>query len=116
MNNKPEIYFYPNPAVDIINIELQQKMQDDFTVTISTIEGKIIYKKSFDKSIADCQIPVQNFINGNYILTIKSNNINNNFTQNGNNLNILSIGSNSISKDLSIKQTGNSASVIILNN
>ena len=41
--------------------------------------------------------------------------VNTNYTQSGNNLNIVSIGSNSISKDLTIKQSGNSGSVIILN-
>lgn len=41
--------------------------------------------------------------------------INSNFLQSGNNLNILNIGANSISKELTINQTGNSGSVIILN-
>lgn len=46
----------------------------------------------------------------------KSNNIiNSNYTQVGNNLNITSIGSNSISEQLIIKQKGNAGSVIILN-
>lgn len=46
----------------------------------------------------------------------KSNNtINSNYSQVGNNLNITSVGSNSISEQLIIKQRGNSGSVIILN-
>ena len=48
---------------------------------------------------------------------LKTNNsINNTFTQTGNNLNIISIGSNNLSKEMTVKQTGNSGSVIILNN
>ena len=45
-----------------------------------------------------------------------NNTINSNFSQMGNNLNIVNIGSNSISKELTVNQTGNSGSVIILNN
>lgn len=45
-----------------------------------------------------------------------NNSINNTFTQTGNNLNIISIGSNNLSKEMTVKQTGNSGSVIILNN
>lgn len=41
--------------------------------------------------------------------------VNSTFSQSGNNHTILSIGSNTISKDLTIKQSGNSGSVIILN-
>lgn len=41
--------------------------------------------------------------------------INSNYSQVGNNLNIVSIGSNSISDQLIVKQKGNSGSVIILN-
>ncbi len=41
--------------------------------------------------------------------------INSQMSQNGNNQNIKSIGSNSISKDMKVKQIGNGASVIIVN-
>ena len=41
--------------------------------------------------------------------------INSQMSQNGNNQNIKSIGSNSISKDMKVNQIGNGASVIILN-
>jgi len=41
--------------------------------------------------------------------------VNTKMTQNGNNQNIKSIGTNSISKDMKVSQTGNGASVIILN-
>lgn len=44
-----------------------------------------------------------------------NNTVNSTYSQAGNNLNIVNIGSNSISKDLTIKQTGNSGSVLILN-
>ena len=41
--------------------------------------------------------------------------INSQMSQNGNNQNIKSIGSNSISKDMKVNQKGNGTSVIILN-
>jgi hypothetical protein len=43
-------------------------------------------------------------------------NVNTEMLQNGNNQNIKSIGTNSISKDLKVSQSGNGASVIIINN
>lgn len=41
--------------------------------------------------------------------------LNNNFSQSGNNLNLINIGANSISKEITVKQSGNSGTVIILN-
>lgn len=63
------------------------------------------------------QLVIQNGNNNSVVdFNLYSNStINSNFSQLGNNLNIISIGANSISKELTINQTGNSGSVIILN-
>lgn len=71
-----------------------------------------------DKNAAQInQLVMQNGNNNSVVdFNLFSNNtINSNFSQLGNNLNIISIGANSISKELTINQTGNSGSVIILN-
>lgn len=78
-NDNIAVKIYPNPVKDFIGIELQEKLPNDFIIVINTIEGKLVYKKSFNQNITNYLISTQNFVNGNYILTIKSNDISNNF-------------------------------------
>lgn len=64
---------------------------------------ELILQDGSNNSIIDFNLRINNYINTT-------------FTQTGNNLNIISIGSNNLSKEMTVKQTGNSGSVIILNN
>ncbi len=73
------INVHPNPAINYISIELQEKLQEDFIITISTIAGKVVYKSSYNKNIRNCKITTEQFVNGSYILSIKNKSINNNF-------------------------------------
>lgn len=78
-SSKTVASIYPNPAKNYIKIELKEKLQNNFAVTISSIDGKIVYKSIFNKNIINCQISTQDFLDDSYILNIQNSNINNNF-------------------------------------
>ena len=63
-NDLVRFSYYPNPAKDLLNIELQI----DATIKITDLSGKTCYNKNFAKG--NHIIDLQNFSNGNYILNI----------------------------------------------
>jgi len=63
-NNKNDIIIYPNPAKDLLNIELQK----DATITITDLSGKTCFNKNYNKG--NHVIDLQNFSKGNYIINI----------------------------------------------
>ena len=87
------------------NLNLIQKGDNNFVFVDKNapIIQELILQDGSNNSIVDFNLKTNNSIN-------------NTFTQTGNNLNIISIGSNNLSKEMTVKQTGNSGSVIILNN
>lgn len=87
------------------NLNLIQKGDNNFVFVDKNapIIQELILQDGSNNSIVDFNLKTNNSIN-------------NTFTQSGNNLNIISIGSNNLSKEMTVKQTGNSGSVIILNN
>lgn len=62
--NEDQIKIYPNPAQDILNIELKNKQS--FEVIISDIEGRVLYS-DYDES----QIKLQKLNSGTYFITLR---------------------------------------------
>ena len=86
------------------NVNLNQNGSDNFIFLDKTANqiNQFVSQQGSNNNVIDFNLSTNSSINSN-------------FTQTGNNLNIVNIGANSISKDLTINQSGNSGSVIILN-
>ncbi len=86
------------------NVNLNQNGSDNFIFLDKTANqiNQFVLQQGSNNNVIDFNLSTNSSINSN-------------FTQTGNNLNIINIGANSISKDLTINQTGNAGSVIILN-
>ncbi len=86
------------------NVNLNQNGSDNFIFLDKTANqiNQFVSQQGSNNNVIDFNLSTNSTINSN-------------FTQTGNNLNIINIGANSISKDLTINQSGNSGSVIILN-
>lgn len=62
---------YPNPASDILNIELQENKEYDLTV--SDLQGKVVYASFLDYARSDkYTVDVSGFANGVYLLTLET--------------------------------------------
>jgi hypothetical protein len=60
---------YPNPAIDFINLQFAD-IQHGISVSISDVNGRIIFSQSSNSSSQLVQIPVANLSQGLYILYI----------------------------------------------
>lgn len=70
-----KISIFPNPAKDLININLGQKMEQKATVQVMDALGKVYLEQTFEKSENTAlQIPIQQLNNGLYYMTIKVDN------------------------------------------
>ena len=65
LENDKLFKIYPNPTSDVINIQVKNGI---YTIMISDIYGKIIFKGSNTK-----QFKFENFAEGNYIVKIINN-------------------------------------------
>ncbi len=61
---------YPNPANDILNLDFDAAQLNDYSVSISNLQGQIIYQASFGKSVSKNQIDVSKLANGIYMINI----------------------------------------------
>jgi thiol-disulfide isomerase/thioredoxin len=70
LNNK--ITVYPNPAKDVVTIELASKTNDGARLTITNIQGKVVYNESLNKlnNILSTQVDISSFESGLYIITL----------------------------------------------
>ncbi len=70
---KSDIHFdlYPNPASDVLNLDIATQDLDDYTVAITNLQGQVVYSESFNKG-SDLlhQIDISNLPNGIYMLKI----------------------------------------------
>jgi len=66
------ILLYPNPANEIISIELEENIYID-NITIWDIDGKNIIKNSIQANIQKAKIPVSTLNSGMYLMKIVSN-------------------------------------------
>jgi hypothetical protein len=63
------ISIYPNPAVDIVNIHFPDK--ENYLISVLTNQGKLLSKLITDNKI-DASINMKNYIDGVYLIVIKS--------------------------------------------
>jgi len=63
---------YPNPFVDTIYFKFLGKMNEEILITIYDVFGRIVYQKS--KPPIDNEVIIEglNFVNGNYIIDLKT--------------------------------------------
>jgi len=71
--NNELISIYPNPAKDVLNINLDENNFTDVNISIFDLQGKIIYDKTSQSSSS---INTSDFENGIYIIKISGENIN----------------------------------------
>jgi hypothetical protein len=68
--NEPEIVIYPNPAQDIVNIDL--KSQESYNLQVFNLEGKLILTKTALKGKTTINISESNLSKGVYIFKINN--------------------------------------------
>ncbi len=66
----PTAKLYPNPAAEITNLDLTNLPEQEFTITIINITGKII-KQATGKGNNLMQLDIRNLATGKYIIQIK---------------------------------------------
>ncbi len=72
MKESTEITIFPNPAVDVINIQFT-KPQDKSTIELYTMGGKLVLTRILNSETLST-INMSNYAAGTYILKIKNNN------------------------------------------
>ena len=65
---------YPNPTSDFIHIKNNTLNLEDVTLSLTDINGRILYNQNAISLGSDFTIPVNGFSRGLYVLTIKSGN------------------------------------------
>jgi len=68
---KNPISVFPNPTSDKINVTINNKFSQEFTISMSDMTGKRVYHQNF-KNKNELTIDVRSFAKGNYILTIQN--------------------------------------------
>ncbi|RRO20858.1 T9SS type A sorting domain-containing protein, partial [Flavobacteriaceae bacterium 14752] len=69
------ISIYPNPANDVLNINLGQNSSQIENFTLFDLNGRQIYQKQFeDNQTQENQIDVSQLSSGVYLLTVKTQN------------------------------------------
>tara|TARA_R110001592_G_scaffold137257_5_gene355106 strand:- start:1178 stop:3097 length:1920 start_codon:yes stop_codon:yes gene_type:complete len=71
-----QIKLYPNPAKNVINIELNNKIDNDLIIEIQDIKGRLIYRNEFTNVDNKIALPISNLPEGFYLLKINSQHIN----------------------------------------
>ncbi len=64
--------YFPNPTTDVLNLQLSSDKSNDLTVTLQTIEGKILSTQALKMTQGNQQIsiPTNVLTRGNYVLKI----------------------------------------------
>ncbi len=68
---------YPNPVSNILNLKIEDKTASgSASILIYDMAGKVVYQESFVKNQTSLvkQINVAGFINGNYIIKVRTDN------------------------------------------
>jgi Secretion system C-terminal sorting domain len=69
-----KISIYPNPATEQINIAVNEKSIEPFTIEITDFLGKKVYSQYYHQAIEVLNIDTKTFSKGMYLLTINSQN------------------------------------------
>jgi uncharacterized repeat protein (TIGR02059 family) len=68
------VKIYPNPALDYINIRIDEPSMAPDLIEIISLSGNIVYQEKVNPDIREFQIPI-NFTQGIYIVQLQSNNL-----------------------------------------
>ena len=72
VQNKTGVNVYPNPAKDLLTLDLSSIKYKTLKLTMFDMSGKLIISKEEDQYESKIEIRVSEFPNGNYILNIKT--------------------------------------------
>lgn len=61
---------YPNPATDVINIQFEEPVDGEITLTILDSQGKLVKKEMIEATTTEKQINLQEFQAGIYYLRL----------------------------------------------
>ena len=62
------VSFFPNPASDIIKMKGIEKMKGDYQISLSTLEGQLIFQKDNEQ-----ELNIQDLSNGCYLISLRTN-------------------------------------------
>ena len=62
------VSFFPNPASDIIKMKGVEKMKGDYQISLSTLEGQLIFQKDNEQ-----ELNIQDLSNGCYLISLRTN-------------------------------------------
>lgn len=68
---KAALQLYPNPAVDVLNVQIAKAVNQSVTVEIISIDGKMLYKAQLSGSSTH-QINVSQFMQGIYLCRVNN--------------------------------------------
>ena len=69
-NNGSDFILYPNPAADILNIELSSTLNSG-SIFIYTLQAQMLYHQNLDAGTNLISIELNNIVSGNYMLVIE---------------------------------------------
>lgn len=68
---KNQISVFPNPTSDKINVTINSKFSQEFTISMSDMTGKSVYNQNF-KNKNELIIDAKNFAKETYVLILKN--------------------------------------------
>ena len=70
-----QLNIHPNPAKDVLHIQLNQALAGKYNIEIINILGKVLLRKQINctEGVNEFSIPTTNFPDGNYILIVDGN-------------------------------------------
>ncbi|MCB9360323.1 MAG: CotH kinase family protein [Flavobacteriales bacterium] len=74
-----QIKVYPNPAKDVLNIEINKKTGSNFNIEIHDIKGKLVTLHKFTRVENIISLPIHDLVGGFYLLKITSADFNQTF-------------------------------------
>ncbi len=69
-----QIELYPNPATDLLTIQLPEGLQGHCSLTVSDFSGKKIFEKNAEPGLSSLQLSVNDLPAGLYLLTVRNEN------------------------------------------
>jgi hypothetical protein len=70
LSNRIDLKVFPNPAIDYINILIEDKDVKNVKLELYNLEGKLIYNEQWENSGSAHQLQLSNFSSSQYILKI----------------------------------------------